>query len=176
MSKFDIYLNTEKPAVVEKLIDVYPFAGVCCNPQMVARLGRTDFANIVKELRAATGSRKLFIQTPSNDYDGIMRDAEAILKIAGEPTIIKIPSTTGGIRAMQKLSADVDICATQVMSTLQGMCALQSGVKYISVFYCFMPGFRQPGPYHGLCPQNSGRTELSHEHGRYFRCAGSGGF
>ena len=51
MSKFDIYLNTEKPAVVEKLIDVYPFAGVCCNPQMVARLGRTDFANIVKELR-----------------------------------------------------------------------------------------------------------------------------
>ena len=24
MSKFDIYLNTEKPAVVEKLIDVYP--------------------------------------------------------------------------------------------------------------------------------------------------------
>lgn len=70
MSKFDIYLNTEKPAVVEKLIDVYPFAGVCCNPQMVARLGRTDFANIVKELRAATGSRKLFIQTPSNDYDG----------------------------------------------------------------------------------------------------------
>lgn len=138
MSKFDIYLNTEKPAVVEKLIDVYPFAGVCCNPQMVARLGRTDFANIVKELRAATGSRKLFIQTPSNDYDGIMRDAEAILKIAGEPTIIKIPSTTGGIRAMQKLSADVDICATQVMSTLQGMCALHSGVKYISVFYCFM--------------------------------------
>ena len=51
MSKFDIYLNTEKPAVVEKLIDVYPFAGVCCNPQMVARLGRTDFANIVKELQ-----------------------------------------------------------------------------------------------------------------------------
>lgn len=62
MSKFDIYLNTEKPAVVEKLIDVYPFAGVCCNPQMVARLGRTDFANIVKELRrlpvAASSSSK----------------------------------------------------------------------------------------------------------------------
>ena len=56
MSKFDIYLNTEKPAVVEKLIDVYPFAGVCCNPQMVARLGRTDFANIVKELPVAASS------------------------------------------------------------------------------------------------------------------------
>ena len=58
MSKFDIYLNTEKPAVVEKLIDVYPFAGVCCNPQMVARLGRTDFANIVKEPVAASSSSK----------------------------------------------------------------------------------------------------------------------
>lgn len=137
-SKFDIYLNTENPAAVRRLIDVYPFAGVCCNPQMVARLNRTDFANIVKELREATGDRKLFIQTPSNEYDGIMRDVEAILKIAGAPAIIKIPSTTGGIRAMQQLSADVDICATQVMSTLQGMCAIQAGVKYISVFYCFM--------------------------------------
>ena len=40
MSKFDIYLNTEKPAVVEKLIDVYPFAGVCCNPQICTMLLR----------------------------------------------------------------------------------------------------------------------------------------
>ena len=88
-SKFDIYLNTEDPAIVRNMIDKYPFAGVCCNPQMVSRLGRPDFANIVKELREATGERKLFIQTPSNDYDGIMRDAEAILKISGDPTVIK---------------------------------------------------------------------------------------
>ena len=54
-SKFDIYLNTENPAVVRRLIDVYPFAGVCCNPKMVARLNRTDFATIVKELRETTG-------------------------------------------------------------------------------------------------------------------------
>lgn len=54
-SKFDIYLNTEDPAIVRNMIDKYPFAGVCCNPQMVSRLGRPDFANIVKELREATG-------------------------------------------------------------------------------------------------------------------------
>lgn len=100
-SKFDIYLNTEDPAIVRNMIDKYPFAGVCCNPQMVSRLGRPDFANIVKELREATGERKLFIQTPSNDYDGIMRDAEAILKISGDPTVIKIPCTSGGIQAMR---------------------------------------------------------------------------
>lgn len=35
---------------------------------------------------------------------------------------------------MQELSNTVDICATQVMSTLQGICALQAGVKYIAVF------------------------------------------
>ena len=39
-SKFDIYLNTEDPAIVRNMIDKYPFAGVCCNPQMVSRLGR----------------------------------------------------------------------------------------------------------------------------------------
>lgn len=151
-SNFDLYLNTEDPAEVRKIVDKYPFAGVCCNPQMMSRLQRTDFANIVKELREATGDRKLFIQTPSNDYDGIMRDVEAILKIAGEPTIIKIPSTTGGIQAMQQLSADVELCATQVMSTLQGICALQAGVKYIAVFYCFMQmgGADEHGLYSGV--------------------------
>lgn len=151
-SKFDIYLNTGDPAIVWEMIDKYPFAGVCCNPQMISHLKRTDFVNIVHELREATGERKLFIQTPSNEYDGIMRDVEAILKIAGEPTVVKIPSTTGGIQAMQQLSPDVDICATQVMSTLQGVCALQTGVKYIAVFYCFMQmgGADENGLYSGV--------------------------
>lgn len=151
-SNFDLYLNTEDPAIVREMIDQYPFAGVCCNPQMISHLNRKDFVSIVQELREATGDRKLFIQTPANDYDGIMRDAEAILKISGEPTIIKIPSTTGGIRAMQELSDSVDICATQVMSTLQGICALQAGVKYIAVFYCFMQmgGADEHGLYSGV--------------------------
>lgn len=151
-SKFDLYLNTENPAIVREMIEKYPFAGVCCNPQMISHLNRTDFVNIIHELREATGDRKLFIQTPSNEYDEIMRDVEAILKIAGEPTIIKIPSTTGGIQAMQQLASDVDICATQVMSTLQGVCALQAGVKYIAVFYCFMQmgGADENGLYSGV--------------------------
>ena len=65
---------------------------------------------------------------------------------------MKIPSTSGGIRAMQELSDSVDICATQVMSTLQGMCALQAGVKYIAVFYCFMQmgGADENGLYAGV--------------------------
>lgn len=151
-NNFDLYLNTEDPAIVRRMIDHYPFDGVCCNPQMISHLNRKDFANIIRELREATGDRKLFIQTPANDYDGIMKDVEAILKISGEPTVIKIPSTTGGIRAMQQLSDSVDICATQVMSTLQGICALQAGVKYIAVFYCFMQmgGADEHGLYSGV--------------------------
>ncbi len=98
--------------IVRRMIDQYPFAGVCCNLQMISHLKRRDFANIVRELREATG----------------------------------------GIRAMQQLSDSVDICATQVMSTLQGICALQAGVKYIAVFYCFMQmgGADEHGLYSGV--------------------------
>lgn len=177
-SKFDIYLNTEDPAIVRNMIDKYPFAGVCCNLQMVSRLGRPDFANIVKELREATGERKLFIQTPSNDYDGIMRDAEAILKISGDPTVIKIPCTSGGIQAMQQLAGDIDICGTQVMSTLQGVCALQAGAKYVATFFCFMQmgGADEYGLYGGVDAKAvySALTkfiEVSGSEGRIMACA-----
>lgn len=177
-SKFDIYLNTEDPAIVRDMIDKYPFAGVCCNPQMVSRLGRTDFENIVKELREATGDRKLFIQTPSNDYEGILKDARAIKKNAGDPTIIKVPCTSGGIQAMQELSKEMDICGTQVMSTLQGMCALQAGAKYIATFFCFMQmgGADEFGLYGGVDAKDvySALTkfiEVSGSEGRIMACA-----
>ncbi len=178
-SDFEIYLNTPDPREVEKWIDHYPFSGVTCNPQMIASLKRTDFFEVLHELRQATGDRKLFIQTPSNHYDGIMRDVEVILREAGDPTFIKVPTNADGIRAIMELSAQgINMCGTQVMSTLQGISALQAGAKYIAVFYCFMGmgGADEHGLYSGVDAKATYEAirkfiEVSHCEGRMMACA-----
>ena len=52
--------------------------------------------------------------------------------------MIKIPCTSGEFRQCSSWQGDIDICGTQVMSTLQGVCALQAGAKYVATFFCFM--------------------------------------
>lgn len=151
---FELFLNTPDPKEVRRLVDKYPFSGVTCNPQMIADLKRPDYLNVLRELREATGDRKLFIQTPSNDYDGILRDVEDILSVIGDkPSVIKIPTNSDGISAIMKLSAQgIDVCGTQVMSTLQGILALQAGAKYVSVFFAMMQqgGLDAGGLYGGV--------------------------
>ncbi len=153
-SDFEIFLNTGDPELARKYVDRFPFSGITCNPQMVADTKRTDFINVLKELREAAGDRKLFVQTPSNDYEGIMKDVDTIYSVIGhKPCVIKIPTCADGLTAIMEIAAkgEIDVCGTQVMSTMQGLCALQAGAKYVSVFFAMMNqgGLDDAGLYGG---------------------------
>ena len=64
-SDFELFLNTPDPEMVRKYIDRFPISGVTCNPQMISDMKRPDYIGLLKELREATGDRKLFVQAPS---------------------------------------------------------------------------------------------------------------
>jgi len=147
-SGFEIYLNCANPVEAKRLMTQYScIDGITSNPQMIATQndGRTDFKNIVLELREACGEDKLlFLQTPSNDYDDIMKDAFALRKLAGPDTIIKIPACADGIKAIADLyKMGIPTLATQVLTTMQGVLALQSGAKWVAPFYAPMELFSQ---------------------------------
>ena len=153
---FELFLNTPDPEMVRKYIDRFPISGVTCNPQMIADMKRPDYINLLKELRAATGNeRKLFVQAPSSNYKDILDDVDAIFSvIGGAPACVKIPTNDDGITAiMECASKGLEVCGTQVMSALQGICALQAGAKYISVFYGMMNmgGIDDYGLYGSSC-------------------------
>ena len=156
-SDFEIFLNTADPELAKRYIDRFPFSGLTCNPQMISDLKRPDYINILKELREAAGDRKLFIQAPSSDYKGILEDVDMILSVIGhKPAYVKIPACADGIQAIMDLAAKgVNVCGTQVMSTLQGISALQAGAKYVCVFYAMMDmgGRDDSGFYGGTDPK-----------------------
>jgi len=137
---FEIYLNCENPEVVKKYFDLYPFlAGVTTNPAMISRLGRTDYFNILKEIREVIGNKKLFAQVISHDYNEIIEEAMLIRRAGGENTIVKIPAMEFGIKAIHTLTEmGIRTLGTLVCSTIQGVMAIQAGAEIVVPFYFHM--------------------------------------
>lgn len=132
----EIYANSADPAVVKRLLDLYPLDGVTTNPELVAQVKRDDYFGLIKELRSLVGEKNLFVQVTAQDYDTIIREAEAIREAAGKDTIVKIGCSPEGIKAIRDLTkAGVRTLGTQVMSAMQGIMALQAGAEYIAPFY-----------------------------------------
>ena len=132
----EIYLNSADPAVIARLMDLYPVDGVTTNPELVAQVKRPDYFALIRELRGLVGHKKLFVQTTANGYDDILREAEAIQAAAGAETVVKIPCSPGGLKAIRTLSAQgVPTLGTQVLSAMQGIMALKAGADYIAPFY-----------------------------------------
>ena len=104
----ELYLNEEKADVIKKYMDLYPLDGITTNPKMIGSLGKVNYADSLRTLRQAVGDKKLFTQVTSEDYEGILQEAEYICSIAGKDTYIKV------------------------------MMALQAGADYVAVLYNYM--------------------------------------
>ncbi len=138
--KFEIFMNCENPETVKKYMDMYPvLAGITTNPIMISRLKRTDYFNILKELRAVIGNKKLFTQVTSKNAADIVEEAYRIREAAGENTIVKIPAVEFGIKAIYELhQQNIPTCATLCCSTIQGVMALEAGASYAVPFHFHM--------------------------------------
>ena len=132
----ELMLNSEKTDLVEKYLDLYPIDGVTTNPLMLSKRKEKDYFDIIKSLRKAAGSRKLFTQVVSPVYEEMLEEAEIIIEAAGKDTYVKIPANETGIRAIKALSArGINTLGTVVYSFVQGAMCLKAGAKYIAPFY-----------------------------------------
>ncbi|MBI9093486.1 MAG: fructose-6-phosphate aldolase [Sphaerochaeta sp.] len=122
---------------IERALDIYPIRGVTTNPQQIQSEGCIDFFAHLKSIRRLLGAeRSLHVQVLGRDKATIIGEAEKICSILGEGTYVSIPVTEEGLKAIHVLAQrDFNITATTVFSTIQGILAMLSGVKYIAVFY-----------------------------------------
>ena len=86
---------------IRRLVEYYPIDGVSTNPTIISRTKREPF-EVLKEIREIIGSeRELFAQVLATEADGMLADAKRIIKELGDNTIVKIPCTTEGFKAMK---------------------------------------------------------------------------
>jgi len=116
-----------KALAAEGLLD-----GVTTNPSLVHKSGR-DFLEVVREI-AGVVNGPVSAEVVALDYDGMMREAEILRKIAGN-IAIKVPLTPDGLKTCKSLTGDgTMVNVTLCFSAAQALLAAKAGATFISPF------------------------------------------
>jgi transaldolase len=126
------FADTAEISEIRELAETGLLDGVTTNPSLVHKSGR-DFLEVVKEI-ASVVSGPVSAEVVALDYDGMMREAAVLRKIA-DNIAIKVPLTPAGLKACKALTEDGSMVnVTLCFSAAQALIAAKAGATYISPF------------------------------------------
>ena len=130
-------LDTANLDEIRELSEYLPIAGVTCNLTIVKREGAVPFFAHMREIRTIIGSlRPLHIQVTARNYDGMMRDAEAVFRHVDEKVFIKVPVDFAGVKVIKALKRQgANVTATAVYGMDQAFIALEAGADCIAPYF-----------------------------------------
>ncbi len=106
--------------------------GVTTNPSLIAKSGR-NILEVIAEICAIVPG-PVSAEVAATDYEGILREAKVLRRIADNVTI-KVPLTPDGLRACKYLSSDgAMVNVTLCFSAAQALLAAKAGATFISPF------------------------------------------
>ena len=126
------FADTAEIAEIRELAATGLLDGVTTNPSLVHKSGR-DFLEVVKEI-AGVVKGPVSAEVVALDYDGMMREAAVLRKIA-DNIAIKVPLTPAGLKACKALSGEgAMVNVTLCFSPAQALLAAKAGAAFISPF------------------------------------------
>ena len=126
------FADTAEVKDIQELNDLGLLDGVTTNPSLIAKSGR-QFKDVIAEICLIVEG-PVSAEVVSLDYDGMMREAADLRKIAKNVTI-KVPLTLDGLKACKALSSDgCMVNVTLCFSANQALLAAKAGATFISPF------------------------------------------
>jgi transaldolase len=126
------FADTAEISDIRELAEEGLLDGVTTNPTLVHKSGR-DFLEVVREI-AGVVSGPVSAEVVALDYDGMMREAEVLRKIA-DNIAVKVPLTPAGLKACKALTSDgTMVNVTLCFSAAQALLAAKAGASFISPF------------------------------------------
>ncbi|HEX5258252.1 MAG TPA: fructose-6-phosphate aldolase [Sphingomicrobium sp.] len=126
------FADTAEIAEIRELADTGLLDGVTTNPSLIHKSGR-DFLEVVGEIASVT-SGPISAEVVALDFDGMMREAEILRKIA-DNIAIKVPLTPAGLKACKALTSDgTMVNVTLCFSAAQALLAAKAGASFVSPF------------------------------------------
>ena len=126
------FADTAEIADIKELAAFGLVDGVTTNPSLIAKSGR-DFKEVTKEICGIVAG-PVSAEVVALDYDGMMREAAILRKIA-DNVCIKVPMTLDGLRACKALTGDGSMVnVTLCFSANQALLAAKAGATFISPF------------------------------------------
>lgn len=130
----ELYLDSANIEEIRHAASLGIISGVTTNPSLLAKEDpKVDVRKRILEIHSLVGGH-LSVEVISTDADGMLREADEILKWFPEATI-KIPMIPEGLKAVTKLSdQDVETNVTLIFNPVQALAANNAGATYVSVF------------------------------------------
>lgn len=126
------FVDTADVAVIKELAAMGVLDGVTTNPSLVLKANR-PFQDIIKEICEAVPG-PVSAEVSAIDYDGMMREAAVIRKIA-DNIAVKVPLTWDGLKACKALTDDGSMVnVTLCFSAPQALLAAKAGATFVSPF------------------------------------------
>ena len=126
------FADTAEISEIRELAATGLLDGVTTNPSLVHKSGR-DFLEVVREICGVVAG-PVSAEVVALDYDGMMREAEILRKIAGN-IAVKVPLTPDGLKACKSLTGDgTMVNVTLCFSVSQALLAAKAGATFISPF------------------------------------------
>lgn len=126
------FADTAEISEIRELAQTGLLDGVTTNPTLVQKSGR-NFHDVVKEITSVV-SGPVSAEVVALDYDGMIREAEVLRKIA-DNIAVKVPLTPAGLKACKSLTGDgAMVNVTLCFSPGQALLAAKAGATFISPF------------------------------------------
>lgn len=104
-------------------------SGVTTNPALLAQSPFPP-AEALKQLAALIPGEVCY-QLLASELDQMLEEAEAVHKVLGAQTVLKIPGTATGMQAIAQLSAHLPCAVTAIYSHAQAAVAIAAGARYV---------------------------------------------
>lgn len=129
-----LYVDSANLKDIQHAASLGILSGVTTNPSLLAKEDPTlDIKKLLLEIHNSVGGHTS-VEVVSTDTDGMLREADEILKWFPEATI-KIPFIPAGLTAVRKLSdQEIPTNVTLLFTANQALIAANAGATYVSLF------------------------------------------
>ncbi len=137
------FVDTADTAEIRSLAASGLLDGVTTNPSLIAKSGK-KFVDVIAEICDIVEG-PVSAEVAAVDYDGMVREAEVLRKIA-KNVAIKVPLTPDGLRTCRRLSDQgTMVNVTLCFSPAQALLAAKAGATFISPFVGRLDDIGQDG-------------------------------
>lgn len=137
------FIDTANVEHIKKAHAMGVLDGVTTNPSLAAK-ETAPYKDILQEIcKIVPGP--VSAEVISTDYDGMMKEAHELAKIA-DNIVVKIPTILEGLRAIKSLSEEgIKTNATLIFSPSQALLVAKAGASYCSPFIGRLDDISQEG-------------------------------
>lgn len=131
-----LILDTANINKINEYLTYLPVDGVTTNPSIIKKENEKDIVNHLKKIQDLIGNeRTLHVQVVSDNYEGMLSDAEKIINEIGGNVFIKVPVNKDGLKVIKQLKKDnVKVTATAIYSEIQALLAMELGADFLAPY------------------------------------------